>query len=100
MPASDVPYDDPAGRTRFAWARTLLVALVVSLFVERLFFAGSWWSLVILGAPPAVIALVTVLRSRQLRAASSPAQQSGLFAIIAVCVLTVAFAAMVGVLIR
>lgn len=60
-------FDDPAGRTRFAWTRTLLVTFVVSLFVERLVFAGSPGSLVVLAIPGATVAMATLIRSRELR---------------------------------
>ena len=60
-------FDDPAGRTRFAWARTLLVTFVVSLVVERLFFSDSPWSVVVLAVPLVTMGVLTVLRSRPLR---------------------------------
>jgi hypothetical protein len=63
----EVLFDDPAGRTRFAWARTLMVAFVASLLIERLFFAGSLLSAAILVGPVATIGVLTLLRSRPLR---------------------------------
>ena len=60
-------FDDPAGRTRFAWARTLLVTLVVSLVVERLFFSDSPFSIAVLALPSVTMGIITVLRSRPLR---------------------------------
>lgn len=64
---SDALFDDPAGRTRSAWARTLMVTFVASLFVERLFFARSWWGMVVLLLPVSTIAVLTLVRSRPLR---------------------------------
>jgi hypothetical protein len=93
---SDIPYDDPAGRTRFAWARTLLVTVVVALLVERLFFAGSPWSAVVLAVPVGTFGLLTALRSRPLR--HDPNGISAALPIVVMaCVLLIALAALVGV---
>jgi len=96
---SEVLFDDPAGRTRFAWARTLLVAFVASLLVERLFFAGSPWSVVILVVPVATIGVLTLMRSRPLR--HNPQGFSAVVpAIVVACVLILAIAAVLGVVTR
>lgn len=93
---ADVPFDDPAGRTRFAWARTLLVAFVASLLVERLFFAGSAWSVVILALPVGTIGVLTLARSRPLR--HDPGAINWAFpAIVLACVLLICVAAVTGV---
>jgi len=93
---SEIPYDDPAGRTRFAWARTLLVTFVVSLLVERLFFAGSLWSIAVLAVPVGTVAALTFWRSRPLRRTSAPI--TAVFPLIVTgCVLLIALAALVGV---
>ena len=93
---ADVPFDDPAGRTRFAWARTLLVTFVVSLLVERLFFANSAWSVVILALPVGTIGVLTLARSRPLR--DDPGAINAIFpAIVLACVLLISVAALVGV---
>lgn len=92
----EVPFDDPAGRTRFAWARTLLVTFVASLLIERLFFAGSPWSVVVLAIPVATVGLMTVLRSRPLR--HDPTGISvKLPVVVTASVLVLAGAALVGV---
>ena len=96
---SDVLFDDPAGRTRFAWARTLMVAFVASLIIERVFFAGSLWSVAILVVPAATIGALTLIRSRPLR--RNPEGVSRVVPILVVaCVLLLAIAAMFGVVIR
>lgn len=96
---SDVLFDDPAGRTRFAWARTLMVAFVASLIIERVFFAGSLWSVVILVVPVATIGVLTLIRSRPLR--RNPEGFSRVVPILVVaCVLLLALAAMFGVVTR
>lgn len=93
---ADVPFDDPAGRTRFAWARTLLVAFVASLLVERLFFAGSAWSVVILALPVGTIGVLTLMRSRPLR--HDPGAINWAFpAMVLACVLLIGVAAVAGV---
>lgn len=94
---SDVFFDDPAGRTRFAWARTLMVTFVASLLVERLFFARTIWSLVILVVPVAIIGILTLMRSRPLR---RDPQGFGRFVprIVLGCVLVIAVMALIGVL--
>lgn len=93
---SDLPFDDPAGRTRFAWARTLMVTFVASLIVERLFFSGSVLNVVILMAPVATMGVITLLRSRPLRREQ---QGVGIAVPIVVlcCVLFIAAAALLGV---
>ena len=96
---SEVPYDDPAGRTRFAWARTLLVTFVVSLLVERLYFSGSAWSIVILAIPLVVMATITARRSRPLRGDAEGISRR-YPAIVLACVSLIAAAALVGVIIR
>lgn len=89
-------FDDPAGRTRFAWARTLMVTFVASLLVERLFFAGSPWSLVVLVVPVATIAVLTLVRSGPLR--TDPRGIGQAFPpIVLTCVLLIALMAIVGV---
>lgn len=94
--ASPVPFDDPAGRTRFAWARTLLVTFVASLLIERLFFAGSPWSVGVLVIPVATVGVLTLLRSRPLR--HDPAGISFTFpAIVVGSVLFLAAMALIGV---
>ena len=93
---SDVPFDDPAGRTRFAWARTLMVAFVASLLVERLFFARSWFGMVVLVVPVSTIAVLTLVRSRPLR--RGPRGFSGAIPfIVGASVLVIAAAALAGV---
>lgn len=94
--AAPIPFDDPAGRTRFAWARTLLVTFVASLLIERLFFAGSPWSMAVLVIPVATVGVLTLLRSRPLR--HDPAGISFTFpAIVVGSVLFLAGGALVGV---
>ena len=96
---TDVLFDDPAGRTRFAWARTLMVTFVASLLVERLFFAGSPWSVLILVVPVATIGALTLVRSRPLR--RDPRGFSAVIpAATVACVMLLAFAAAFGVLTR
>lgn len=93
---SDVTFDDPAGRTRFAWARTLLVVFVVSLFVERLFFAGTLWSLPVIALPVATVAVLTLVRSRGLRQ-DPPAAATDLPAAVFLCVAFIGLFALFGV---
>ena len=93
----DSVFDDAGGRTRFAWTRTLLVTFVVSLFVERLFFAGSPWSLAVLAMPGATVATVTLIRSRELRNDPGDFGRAVPAAVLG-SVLFVATAALVGVL--
>jgi hypothetical protein len=94
---SEAMYDDPAGRTRFAWARTLMVLFIASLLVERLFFARSSWSLVILVVPVATIGILTLVRSRLLR--RDPHGFGRIVPTIVLgCVLLIAIMAFVGVL--
>lgn len=96
-PLIDSVFDDAGGRTRFAWTRTLLVTFVVSLFVERLFFSGSPWSLVVLAIPGTTVAVVTLIRSRELR--NDPGDFGRVVpAAVLSSVLFVATAALVGVL--
>ena len=97
---SDLPFDDPAGRTRFAWARTLMDTFVASLVVERLFFAGSVVNLVILMAPVAMMGLITLVRSRPLRREPQGVRIAIPIAVPIVvlgCVLFIAGAALLGV---
>ena len=96
---SDIAYDDPAGRTRFAWARTLLVTFVVSLLVERLYFSGSHLSIVALALPLVTIAVVTLLRSRPLRGEATGIAERVPFIVVG-AVLFIALAALLGVLLR
>ena len=93
---TDIPFDDPAGRTRFAWARTLLITFVVSLLVERLFFASSAWSVVILAMPVGTIGVLTLARSRPLRR-DAGAISAAFPALVLACVLLIGVAALVGV---
>ncbi len=93
---SDAAFDDPAGRTRFAWARTLMVTLIASLVVERLLFANRPWSGVVLIAPVVVMGVLTVLRSRPLR--RDPQGFTGVFpAVVLACVLAIGVTALLGV---
>lgn len=96
---SETAYDDPAGRTRFAWARTLLVTFVVSLLVERLYFSGTHWSIIALAIPLVTMIMVTLLRSRPLRG-----DGNGMVAriplIVVSAVLFIAAAALLGVVLR
>lgn len=94
---SDVLFDDPAGRTRFAWARTIMVTFVVSLLVERLFFSGTPWSVAIVGLPVATLGAVTLMRSRPLRR-DPQGLSTKIIWIALICVLTIAVAALTGVL--
>jgi len=96
---SETAYDDPAGRTRFAWARTLLVTFVVSLLVERLYFSGSLWSIVALAIPLVTIAVVTLLRSRPLRGEVTGIAERVPFIVVG-AVLLVATAALLGAVLR
>jgi uncharacterized membrane protein len=64
---ADSPFDDPAGRTRFAWVRTLLVVFVVSFLIERLYLGSSIWFFAVLAVPLIVITAIAVQRSRALR---------------------------------
>ena len=96
---SDVLFDDPAGRTRFAWARTLMVTFIASLIIERLFFTGSLWSVAILVVPVGTIGVLTLIRSGPLR--RDPGDLSrAVPAVVVGCVLLLALAAVVGVLTR
>lgn len=96
---SEVPFDDPAGRTRFAWARTVLVAFVVSLLVERLYFSGSPWSVLILAVPLITVGIATLFRSRPLR--FDPQGFSARYpGIVLASVLVIAISALVGVALR
>lgn len=93
---SDIAFDDPAGRTRFAWARTLMVTFVASLVVERLLFANHLWSGLILIIPVTVMGVLTLLRSRPLR--GDPHGFSRAFPAVALgCVLAIASIAVAGV---
>lgn len=93
---NDLLFDDPAGRTRFAWARTLMVTFVASLIVERLFFAGSPFSTLILVVPVGTIGALTLIRSRPLR--RNPAGIGRTFPpIVLSSVLLIAAMAIVGV---
>lgn len=96
MPMSDAAFDDPAGRTRFAWARTLMVTFIASLVVERLLFADRPWSAVVLIVPVAVMGVLTLLRSRPLR--RDPQGFTVVFpAMVLACVLAIASIAVFGV---
>lgn len=64
---SDVLFDDPAGRTRFAWARTLMVAFVASLLVERVLFTRSLVGMSVLVLPVVTLGILALVRSRPLR---------------------------------
>lgn len=93
----EVFYDDPAGRTRFAWARTLMVTFVASLLVERLFFARSVLSLMILVVPVGTIGVLTLVRSRPLRR-DPRGFGSTIPSVVLGCVLLIAAMALLGVL--
>lgn len=93
---SDVLFDDPAGRTRFAWARTLLVVFVASLLVERLFFARSFIGMSVLVLPVATFGVLALTRSRSLRL--QPRGFSNSIPVMVVgAVLLIASAALIGV---
>lgn len=93
---TETPFDDPAGRTRFAWARTLMVAFVACLLVERLFFARSVLGMLVLVIPVATIGVLALVRSRPLRQA--PRGFTRIVPVIVVAsVLVVASAALIGV---
>jgi uncharacterized membrane protein len=93
---SDVRFDDPAGRTRFAWARTLMVTFVVSLLVERLLFSQSPWRSALLVLPVGVVGFLTLLRSQPLRR-DAPGIPQVIPVVVLSCVLVIAIAAIVGV---
>ena len=76
--AKEIPFDDPAGRTRFAWARTLLVALGVSLLIERLFFGSAVWFFIAIAIPFVVMGGLALRRSRLLRSATGQISRRGL----------------------
>jgi hypothetical protein len=76
--AKVTPFDDPAGRTRFAWARTLLVALAVSLLIERLFFGSDLWFFIAIAIPLVVMGVIALRRSLFLRSTTEQNPQRGL----------------------
>jgi len=92
----DIRFDDPAGRTRFAWARTLMVTFVVSLLIERLLFAQSPWRGALLVLPVGVIGVLWLVRSQPLRR-DAPGISQVLPVAVLSCVLAIAMAAIVGV---
>lgn len=54
------PYDEPESRTRMAWGRTMLGAVIVTLLLERgLYQQGAGPALAIVGAAPAAALVLT-----------------------------------------
>ena len=96
---SDKAFDDPAGRTRFAWGRTLLITFVVTLLIERIFFANSITATALLVLPAVVVAVVTFIRSGQLRDIPSPTPLV-LPTVMLIGVLVLAAAAVAGIVIN
>ena len=101
---ADSPFDDPAGRTRFAWVRTLLVAFVVSFLIERLFLGSSIWFFGLLAVPLIVIGAIALQRSRALRAIATGQNPSGptltQVGIVLASVLLIAAAGLIGVVVE
>ena len=101
---ADSPFDDPAGRTRFAWVRTLLVAFVVSFLIERLFLGSSVWFFVLLAIPLIVIGAVALQRSRALRTINAGQVPTGLrftqVGIVLGSALFIAAAGLIGVVVE
>lgn len=64
---SEVPFDDPVGRTRMAWLRTMLITAVIGLLMWRSAYIDGqeWWSLAWI-APSMLMLAIAAARVRVL----------------------------------